>query len=67
LLLNAMAVCVPDGVWLPLTVQIAGLTEAEGCDARNKLVDASLLRMLDRDRQRFQCMRLTNPIWSLVI
>jgi hypothetical protein len=33
---------------------ITGLTEAEGCDARNKLVDASLLRMLDRDRQRFQ-------------
>ena len=34
--------------------QIAGLTEAEGRVARSKLVDASLLRMLDRDRQRFQ-------------
>jgi tetratricopeptide (TPR) repeat protein len=53
-LLNAMAVCAPEGFWLPLTVQIAGLTEAEGRDARNWLVDASLLRMLDRDRQRFQ-------------
>ena len=53
-LLNAMAVCAPEGFWLPLTVEIAGLTEAEGRDARNKLVDASLLRMLDRDRQRFQ-------------
>jgi hypothetical protein len=53
-LLNAMAVCALEGCWLPLTVQIAGLTEAEGRDARNKLVDASLLRMLDRDRQRFQ-------------
>jgi hypothetical protein len=35
-------------------VEIAGLTEAEGRAARNRLVDASLLRMLDRDRQRFQ-------------
>jgi hypothetical protein len=54
LLLNAMAVCALEGCWLPLTVEIAGLTEAEGRDARNRLVDASLLRMLDRDRQRFQ-------------
>jgi tetratricopeptide (TPR) repeat protein len=53
-LLNAMAVCALNGFWLPLTVEIAGLTEAEGRDARNRLVDASLLRMLDRDRQRFQ-------------
>jgi tetratricopeptide (TPR) repeat protein len=53
-LLNAMAVCALDGFWFPLTVEIAGLTEAEGRDARNKLVDASLLRMLDRDRRRFQ-------------
>ena len=53
-LLNAMAVCALEGFWLPLTVEIAGLTEAEGRDARNRLVDASLLRMLDRDRQRFQ-------------
>jgi tetratricopeptide (TPR) repeat protein len=53
-LLNAMAVCALEGFWLPLTVEIAGLTEAEGRDARNRLVDASLSRMLDRDRQRFQ-------------
>jgi hypothetical protein len=53
-LLNAMAVCALEGFWLPLTVEIAGLTETEGRDARNRLVDASLLRMLDRDRQRFQ-------------
>jgi tetratricopeptide (TPR) repeat protein len=49
-----MAICVPEGFWLPLTVRIAGLSEAEGRDARNRLVDASLLRTLDRDRQRFQ-------------
>jgi tetratricopeptide (TPR) repeat protein len=53
-LLNAMAVCALDGFWLPLTMDIGGLTEEEGRDARNRLVDASLLRMLDRDRQRFQ-------------
>jgi len=53
-LLNAMAVCALEGFWFTLTPEIAGLTEAEGRDARNKLVDASLLRMLDRDRQRFQ-------------
>jgi TIR domain/NB-ARC domain len=53
-LLNAMAICALEGFWFPLTVEIAGLAEAEGRDARNKLVDASLLRMLDRDRQRFQ-------------
>jgi hypothetical protein len=41
-LLNAMAVCTIEGFWLPLTVDIAGLTEAEGRDARNRLVDASL-------------------------
>lgn len=35
-------------------MQIAGLNEAEGGGARNRLVDTSLLRMLDRDRQRFQ-------------
>jgi len=53
-LLNAMAVCTLEGFWLPPTVEIAGLTQAEGREARNRLVDASLLRMLDRDRQHFQ-------------
>jgi hypothetical protein len=53
-LLDAMAVCAPEGFRLPLTVEITGLTIEEGRDARNRLVDASLLRMLDRDRQRFQ-------------
>jgi hypothetical protein len=49
-----MAVCANDGFRLPLTAEIAGLTKEQGGDARNSLVDASLLRMLDRDRQRFQ-------------
>jgi hypothetical protein len=57
-MLNAMAVCALEGFWFPLTVEIASLTEAEGRAARNKLVDASLFRMLDRDRQRFQLRAL---------
>jgi hypothetical protein len=53
-LLNAMAVCALEGFWHPLPADIAGLTIEEGSDARNGLVGASLLRVLDRDRQRFQ-------------
>ena len=53
-LLYAMAICSPEGFWLPLAVQMAGLSEAEGREVRNRLVDASLVRLLDRDRQRFQ-------------
>ena len=64
-LLNAMAVCAIDGFWLSLTVEVAGLTEAEGRDARNKLVDASLLRMLDRDRQHFQLHLLGHELRNL--
>jgi len=33
-LLNAMAVCASEGFWLPLVVEIAGLTIEEGRDAR---------------------------------
>jgi hypothetical protein len=71
-LLNAMAVCALEGFWFLLTVEIAGLAEAEGRDTRNKLVDASLLRMLDRDRQHFQLhallreeLRKLAPLWEL--
>ena len=39
-----MAICALEGFWLPLAVEIAGLTETEGRDARNRLVDGSLLR-----------------------
>jgi hypothetical protein len=58
-----MAVCAVEGFFFPLTVEIAGLTESEGRDARNRLVDASLLRMLNRDRHRFQLHagRATEP------
>ena len=53
-LLQAMAVCVPEGFWLPLAAQIAGLDDREMREARDRLVNSSLLRVLDRDRHRFQ-------------
>ena len=53
-LLVAAAVCAAESFWLPLAAKVAGLTEAQGETARNHLVNASLLRMLDQDRQRFQ-------------
>jgi hypothetical protein len=53
-LLFAAAVCAPESFWLPLAVEISGLTEALGRESRDRLVNASLLRVQDRDRQRFQ-------------
>ena len=53
-LLAAGAVCVQEGFWLPLAAEIAGLTEDEANDAADRLVHASLLRVLDRERRRFQ-------------
>jgi tetratricopeptide (TPR) repeat protein len=53
-LLQAASVCAPDGFWLPLAGQIAGLGDADLRAARDRLVNSSLLRVLDRDRRRFQ-------------
>src|ERR1017187_225488 len=53
-LLSACAVCVQEGFWLPLAAQIAELSEDDADEAANVLVRGSLLRVLDRDRQRFQ-------------
>jgi tetratricopeptide (TPR) repeat protein len=53
-LLAACAVCVPEGFWLPLAAQIAELNEDDADEAANTLVRGSLLRVLDRDRLRFQ-------------
>ena len=58
-LLAAAAVCVQEGFWLPLVAQIAeakaaGITEDEAIEAADRLVNSSLLRVLDRDRRRFQ-------------
>jgi tetratricopeptide (TPR) repeat protein len=53
-LLAAAAACLPEGFWLPLATEIAGLSKKESDSARDELVNASLLRMVDRERQRFQ-------------
>ena len=53
-LLQAAAVCAPDGFWLPLAGQIAGLGDVDLRAARDRLANSSLVRVLDRDRRRFQ-------------
>jgi tetratricopeptide (TPR) repeat protein len=53
-LLAACAVCVREGFWLPVVAQIAELSEDAADEAANALVRGSLLRVLDRDRRRFQ-------------
>jgi tetratricopeptide (TPR) repeat protein len=64
-LLKAMAVCAPAGFWLQLASEIAGLDEAESRVARNQLMSFSLLRLLDRDRQRFQLHALLREqLWK---
>jgi ATPase family associated with various cellular activities (AAA) len=55
-LLAAAAVCVQERFWLPLVAAIAEITadEASGDDAAERLVNSSLLRVLDCYRRRFQ-------------
>lgn len=53
-LLAASAVCVSDWFWLPLAARIADLGEDEADDAADALVNTSLMRLIDRDRRRFQ-------------
>ncbi|MGA3044957.1 MAG: TIR domain-containing protein [Bryobacteraceae bacterium] len=71
-LLQAAAVCSPDGFWLPLAGQIASLGDADLRAARDRLVNSSLLRVVDRDRRRFQLhallreqVRVSAPITDL--
>ena len=53
-LLAACAVCVQEGFWLPLAAEIAELSEDEAKKAADRLVHSSLLRVIDRERRRFQ-------------
>ncbi len=53
-LLQAMAVCHPDGFWLPLAGRIADLDDTQSALARDQLVNGSLMRLVDRERQRFR-------------
>ena len=53
-LLGAGAVCVQEGFWLPLAAEIAGLSQDDADDAADRLAHSSLLRVVDRERQRLQ-------------
>jgi tetratricopeptide (TPR) repeat protein len=52
-LLSAAAVCEAEDFWLPLALTAAQLESAPGQAALRHLVHAGLLRLVDRDRQRF--------------
>ncbi|MBS1825485.1 MAG: NACHT domain-containing protein [Acidobacteria bacterium] len=52
-LLKAVAVCSPDGVWLPLAGEMSGLDNEAMWTAANQLADTSLLRTIDRETSRF--------------
>jgi tetratricopeptide (TPR) repeat protein len=53
-LLQAMAICNADGFWFPLTGQIASLDESDNKEARDRLVNASLVRLVNQGRQKFR-------------
>ncbi len=53
-LLAACAVCVQEGFWLPLARDIAELSDSDTKKAAERLVNFSLLRVIDRERRRFQ-------------
>src|SRR5271157_1957835 len=53
-LLAACGMCVQEGFWLPLAAEIAALSEDKAGDAADWLVHSSLLRVIDRERRRFQ-------------
>ena len=53
-LLHAMSVCHPEGFWLPPAARIAELEEQEAQQEAKRLARATLLTMVDRDRQRFR-------------
>src|SRR5271157_1060062 len=52
-LLAGCAVCLQEGFWLPLAAKIAELGEDDAEDAADGLVHSSLLRVIDRERRRF--------------
>ncbi|MCW5980010.1 MAG: hypothetical protein KIT09_18150 [Bryobacteraceae bacterium] len=52
-LLNAVALCLPEGVWLPFAAELAGLEGDAVWEHVEALVDASLLRTIDRDEQLY--------------
>ena len=53
-LIAAMAVCSVRGASLPFVARIAGLSAAQREELRDLLVDASLLKIVGRERQEFR-------------
>jgi tetratricopeptide (TPR) repeat protein len=53
-LLAACSICVHEGFWLPIASTIADLSVESARQSANLLARSSLLRVLDRGRQRFQ-------------
>src|ERR1017187_391431 len=53
-LMSACAICTQESFWLPLAAEIAELGIDEAEDAAERLVHSSMLRVIDRARQRFQ-------------
>jgi tetratricopeptide (TPR) repeat protein len=53
-LLQAMAVCHSEGFWLPLAADIASLNQTESRQARDRLIQSSLLQVVDQNRQQFK-------------
>ena len=53
-LIEAMASCSADGFWLNLAIEVAGVDFEQGKRSRNRLLESSMLRLIDRERQHFQ-------------
>ncbi len=53
-LLQAMAICHPEGCWLVLAADIAVLSPTECGQVRDQLIQSSLLQIVDQNRQQFR-------------
>ncbi len=53
-LLQAMAICHPEGCWLTLAADIADLSPTESGPVRDHLIQSSLLQIVDQTRQLFR-------------
>ena len=52
--LQAMAVCHSEGCWLPFAGGIADLSPTERSQVRDRLIQSSLLQIVDQNRQQFR-------------
>ena len=63
-LLRAFSVCAPGGVWLDFAVEVAGLSLPGARNWVDDLVNGSLLRLLDAERQMFGLHALLHALLS---